>query len=123
MEELTMNFFRNTFDLDIVKIMPDLHYPAPEQSITSADQWSSLPVLGIDTPIFQEQLICIRALRARLGQDFPLILTIFSPLTQTFQFAGKTQAIAHARENPQAFKQGIAILATNLRMLMSAAIE
>jgi len=123
MAELTMDFFRKTFDLDIVKIMPDLPYPAPEQPITQADQWSSLPVLGIDTPIFQEQLICIRSLRSQLGKDFPLILTIFSPLTQTFQFAGKTQAIVHARENPEAFQQGLAVLASNLRILTGAAIE
>ena len=123
MAEFTIDFFRNRFDLDIVKIMPDLPYPAPEQAITRAQQWNSLPALGIDTPIFQEQLTCIRALRTQLGPDFPLILTIFSPLTQTFQFAGKTQAIAHARENPEAFKQGLAILAANLRLLTSAAIE
>ncbi len=123
MAELTMDFFRKKFDLDIVKIMPDLAYPALEQPITRADQWSNLPVLGIDTPIFQEQLICIRALRSQLGPDFPLILTIFSPLTQTFQFAGKTQAVAHARENPDAFKQGLATLVSNLRLLTGAAIE
>ncbi len=56
-------------------------------------------------------------------EDFPLILTIFSPLTQIFRFIGKTQAIAHARENPVAFEQGLATLATNLRLLASAAIE
>jgi uroporphyrinogen decarboxylase len=123
MAELTMDFFRNKFDLDIVKIMPDLRYPAPEQPITRVEQWRSLPVLGIDTPIFQEQLTCIRALRSQLDPDFPLILTIFSPLTQTFQFAGKTQAISHAHENPEAFKQGLAILAANLRLLTGAAIE
>src|SRR5690348_16850842 len=105
MAELTMDFFRKKFDLDIVKIMPDLRYPTPEQPITRAEQWRSLPVLGIETPIFQEQFTCIRALRSQLGPDFPLILTVFSPLTQTFQFAGKTQAIAHARENPEEFKQ------------------
>src|SRR6266566_6854733 len=104
MAELTMEFFREKFDLDIAKIMPDLPYPAPEQTITLANQWSSLPGLGLDTPMFQQQLICIRMLRAQLGKDFPLILTIFSPLTQIFRFIGKTQAIAHARENPVAFE-------------------
>lgn len=123
MAELTLDFFRKTFDLDIVKIMPDLPYPAPEHPITLADQWSSLPALGINTPIFQEQLTCIRALRSQLGQDFPLILTVFSPLTQTFQFAGKMQAIAHARENPEVFMQGLATLASNLRLITSASIE
>ena len=48
MAELTMEFFRTKFDLDIVKIMPDLLYPAPEPAITQAAQWSSLPRLGLD---------------------------------------------------------------------------
>src|SRR4249919_2999285 len=86
MAELTMEFFRKKFDLDIVKIMPDLPYPAPKQPITQASQWSSLPRLGLDEPMFHQQLICIRTLRAQLGSDFPLILTLFSPLTQTFRF-------------------------------------
>ena len=123
MAELTLEFFRKKFDLDIVKIMPDLPYPEPQQSFTLANQWSSLLYLGLDTPVFQQQLICIRSLREQLGKDFPLILTIFSPLTQTFRFVGKTLAIAHARENPQAFEEGLAILATNLRLLANAAIE
>lgn len=123
MAELTFEFFRAKFDLDVVKIMPDLPYPEPEHIITLANQWSSLPGLGLETPMFQQQLTCIRTLRAQLGEDFPLILTMFSPLTQTFRFAGKTLAIAHARENPQAFEEGLAILATNLRLLAGAAID
>jgi uroporphyrinogen decarboxylase len=123
MAELTMEFFRKKFDLDIVKIMPDLPYPAPEQTVTQANQWSSLPRLDLDTPMFQEQLICIRTLRTQLGSDFPLILTLFSPLTQIFRFIGKEKAIAHARENPETIDQGLETLATNLRLLASAAIE
>jgi len=123
MAELTMEFFRKKFDLDIVKIMPDLPYPAPEPPVTQANQWGTLPRLGLDTPMFQQQLICIRMLRAQLGSDFPLILTLFSPLTYTFRFTGKEQAIAHARENPKVFEQGLAILAANLRELVRAAIE
>ncbi len=123
MAELTIEFFRTKFDLDIVKIMPDLPYPAPVQTITLANQWSRLPDLGLETPMFQQQLICIRELRNQLGSDFPLILTIFSPLTQIFRFVGKARAITHARENPVAFEQGLATLATNLHLLVSAAIE
>ena len=123
MAELTMEFFRKKFDLDIVKIMPDLPYPVPDHDIIVANQWSDLPDLGLDTPMFEQQLICIRTLRAELGKDFPLILTIFSPLTQTFRFVGKKQAIEHARENPLAFEQGLATMAANLRLLANEAIE
>ena len=123
MAELTMEFFRKKFDLDIVKIMPDLPYPVPEPVITRTDQWSTLPRLELDTPMFQQQLICIRTLRAQLGDDFPLILTLFSPLSYTFRLIGKAQAITQARQNPEAFEQGLAILAANLRPLVEAAID
>jgi uroporphyrinogen decarboxylase len=123
MAQLTLEFFRSKFDLDIVKIMPDLLYPAPESAITSAAQWADLPRLGLDTSSFREQLLCIRSLRSTLGSDFPLILTLFSPLTMTFRFIGKEAALAHLRENPQAFKQGLAMLADNERDLVAAAID
>jgi len=118
MAELTMEFFRTKFDLDIVKIMPDLLYPDPHTT-----QWSALPRLGLDTPSFREQLICIRELRSQLEHDFPLILTLFSPFTTITRFLGRAEAIEQARNNPEEFKQGLAIIAANLRDLVSAAID
>ncbi len=123
MAELTMEFFREKFDLDIVKIMPDLVYPAPQTPISDAAQWRTLPRLGLDTPSFEQQLVCIRQLRTQLGSDFPLILTLFSPLTQTFRFIGKTTAIQHARQDPDSFQEGLKVLADNLSELTKAAID
>ena len=120
--QLTKGFFHDTFKLDIVKIMPDLPYPEPGRGIT-ASELSTLPRLGLETPIFQEQLTCIRNLRAQLGQDYPLILTIFSPLTCALRWVGREKVVAVARQNPQAFEQGLAIIAENLRGLLAAAIE
>lgn len=121
--ELTLEFLRTKFTLDIVKIMPDLRYPAPEPAIAQAADWERLPHLGLDTPSFREQLICIRRLRAKLGPDFPLILTLFSPLTMTFQLAGKETALTHLLEQPASFEQGLKTLAANERELVGAAIE
>ncbi|HEY7357153.1 MAG TPA: uroporphyrinogen decarboxylase family protein [Ktedonobacterales bacterium] len=123
MAELTLEFFREKFSLDVVKIMPDLRYPAPDSAITQAADWARLPRLGLETPSFREQLACIRRLRAALGPDFPLILTLFSPLTMTFQFAGKAAALAHLRGQPEPFEQGLKTLAANERELVGAAIE
>lgn len=119
----TLEFFYKKFQLDIVKIMPDLPYPTPQ--ITAAEQWSELPRLGLDTPVFQQQLLCVRALRAQLGADYPLILTLFSPTTYLLRYMGlgMKKAIVEARRNPDAFKAGLAVVAANLRDLMQAAIE
>jgi uroporphyrinogen decarboxylase len=120
--QLTKTFFYDTFQLDIVKIMPDLPYPEPGRGITTT-ALRTLPKLSLETPIFQEQLLCIRNLRAQLGQDYPLILTIFSPLTYALRWIGRTKVVAAARQDPQAFEQGLAIIAENLHGLLAAAIE
>jgi uroporphyrinogen decarboxylase len=123
MAELTLEFFIQKFHLDLVKIMPDLPYPAPRDQVVQADQLRLLPRLDLDTPMFRKQLSCVRTLRSRLGDDYPLILTLFSPLTYAFRFMGKSQAIAEARKNPDPFEGGLATIASNLNRLMQAAIE
>jgi uroporphyrinogen decarboxylase len=120
---LTVEFFVQKFQLDIVKIMPDLPYPDPVAPITNAAQVRSLLRLGLATPMFQQQLLCIRALRTQLGPDYPLILTLFSPLTYVLRWMGKPHAEAEARKDPQSFEQGLSTVAANLHDLMEAAIE
>ncbi|GER86898.1 uroporphyrinogen decarboxylase [Dictyobacter vulcani] len=124
----TFEFFKTQFDLDIVKIMPDLPYPEPAEKIQDVEQLRLLPQLDLETPIFQEQLLCIRLLRKQLGPDYPLILTLFSPLTYLFNFMGadfkgKDLVIATARQNPAPIEAGLATVAANLQRLMRAAIE
>ncbi len=121
----TLDFFYKKFNLDIIKIMPDLPYPVPTSALTNAAQWRDLPSLALDTPMFQQQLRCIRTLRTQLGNDYPLILTLFSPTTYLLRYMGMgmQSAIAEARRDPESFTQGLAIVAGNLRTLMQAAIE
>src|SRR5258707_1730008 len=102
--------------------MPDLPYPAAEGQIATADL-RRLPRLGLETPIFQEQLTCIRTLRAELGADYPIILTIFSPLTYAMRWIGHKRVVEAVRNDPQSFEQGLPVLAENLRGLLAAAID
>src|SRR5579859_2054541 len=121
--DLTMEFFVNKFKLDIVKIMPDLPYPAPSTPLSHADQLRFLPRLELATPMFREQLLCIRTIRARLGPDYPLLLTLFSPMTYALRFMGKQQAIQQVRQHPDAFTEGLSTIASNLHRLTEAAID
>ncbi|GCE25517.1 uroporphyrinogen decarboxylase [Dictyobacter alpinus] len=123
----TFEFFKTKYELDIVKIMPDLPYPEPVEGIQEVEQLRFLPRLELETPAFQEQLLCIRLLRQQLGPDYPLILTLFSPLTYLFNFmgadfTGKNLILAGARSNPAPIEKGLAIVADNLQRLMQAAI-
>ena len=116
--QMTMEFFRTKFELDIVKIMPDLPYPDPH-----AVEWSMVPPQGLDTPNFQQQFICIRELRTQLGPDYPLIVTQFSPLTLARRFLGKDAMMELARQDFTHFAEGLATIAGNLRELMRAEID
>ncbi len=117
----TMEFFRQKFDLDIVKVMPDLPYPS--EHLVEAEQVRMVPKLGLDTPIFEQQLLCIRTLRSQLGPDFPLIVTHFSPLTQLFYMMNKQKAIEELRKNPEPIVEGLGTIASNLSHLFEASIE
>src|SRR5215472_16074665 len=64
--EATFEFFVQKFDLDIVKVMPDLPYPEPAHPLVDAEQVRALRPFELDTPMFLEQLICIHKLRSRL---------------------------------------------------------
>ncbi len=119
----TMEFFRQKFDLDIVKIMPDLPYPMPSEQLVEADQVRMLPKLGLDTPIFEQQLVCIRTLRSQLGPDYPLLVTHFSPLTHLFYMMGKQRAIEELRKHPVPIEEGLGTIASNLRHLFMASLE
>lgn len=124
MAELTLDFFIGKFQLDIVKIMPDLPYPAPAQPISQPTQWCDLPRLSVDTTeSFQQQLVCIRDIRARLGNDYPLILTLFSPFTTMTRFVGKPTVEQQLRSNPDDLEAGMKTVAANLCDLMAAAID
>lgn len=119
----TMEFFRQKFDLDIVKVMPDLPYPRPSEQLIEADQVRMLPKLGLDTPIFEQQLVCIRTLRSQLGPDYPLIITHFSPLTHLFYIMGKQRAIEELRKHPAPIEEGLGTIASNLSHLFTTSLE
>jgi uroporphyrinogen decarboxylase len=121
--EFTINFFVDTFKLDIAKIMPDLPYPKPDEDVADVSHIRLLPKLDLDTPAFREQLVCIRSIRQRIGNDYPLILTLFSPFTYVLRFMGKQRAIAALRANADPIEEGMGTIAANLRRLTEAAIN
>jgi uroporphyrinogen decarboxylase len=121
--ELTLEFFVRKFALDIIKIMPDLPYPLPTDGSATLEELAQHPALDLSTPIFQEQLRCIQTIRAQVGPQYPLILTLFSPLTYVMRAIGKREAAARIRARPELARRAMTTIAANLRLLMSAAVE
>jgi uroporphyrinogen decarboxylase len=122
--ESTLGFFDEEFDLDIAKIMPDLPYPFPRGGIQQADDWHMLVPLAADEGLFNQRLVCIELLRDWLGDETPIIYTVFSPLTEAIFAAGGREAFRrYAAEEPALIHQALGVYADNLARFSAAALD
>jgi uroporphyrinogen decarboxylase len=114
----TNDFFVSDYDLDIIKVMPDLPYPFPRKSIQSVGDWRLIePFDPQRSPWVQQQLECLTGLMESLMLDAPVVVTMFSPLTEALFFAQSTeQFLDHAREAPAIVHQALSVIADNLRV-------
>ena len=78
--------------------------------ITTAADWESLPVLNPRQGCLQQMLDITRAIVADLGREFPVILTVFSPLTQAGNMTGIEALASQWKANPASVRQGLATL-------------
>ncbi|MEZ4571181.1 MAG: hypothetical protein R2849_12815 [Thermomicrobiales bacterium] len=63
-----LDFFAATFDLDIIKIMPDIEYPFPRRSIRDLDGWRLIEPIDVDrSRFFNQRAVAIQALRDAVG--------------------------------------------------------
>lgn len=112
----TLRFFDRAYDLDMCKIMPDLPYPFPRQSIRQVSDWRLIePLEPTKSPFVRERLRAIETLRAALGPDTPIVVTVFSPLAEaSYAAASRDLFYQHLREVPVALHAALNVLAGNL---------
>lgn len=124
----TLNFQR-TFNFDFIKVSPassfclkdwgaqdEWHnntegtrdYLAPV--IKNPDDWKSLTILDPKKGFLSRQLDCLKMIRDSIGQTTPIIQTIFSPLSQAKNLAGKGNLNYYIRAFPDALKAGLEII-------------
>lgn len=115
--EATYDFFEATFDLDILKIMPDIAYPFPRKSVNKPDDWYLFePIDEERSRYFTERAVAVRSLRDEVGFDAPIIMTVFSPLAEAMHGAASQELfIQHVQEHSVAVHQALATIAENLR--------
>lgn len=123
--ELTLDFFDRQFDLDICKIMPDLPYPFPRKAIRDANGWRMLEPLNLErSPFVQQRLRAIEHLRLALGDDTPIVMTVFSPLTEALNFCADQETFwQHLAEQPTIVHGALETIAANLRDAMGRYIQ
>jgi len=122
MARYTLEFFGG-FDLDIFKIMPDITYPWPDDSIHRAEDWYLLPKTDPFDGNFGRQLQTIGLLREELGGDAPILITVFSPNTYAAKFAGRDSIKRHIAENPVELHAALGIIARNLALFCEACVD
>jgi uroporphyrinogen decarboxylase len=89
--------------------------------IFAPEAWARLPILDENAPQLAAQLKCLALVRAGLPRDTPLVQTVFSPLAQARNLAGADQLLAHMRQNPEAVKKGLEIIAATTQCFLQAA--
>lgn len=120
----TLDFFVRDFDLDIIKIMPDLPYPFARGSITAVPQWHLIEDWrGEETQFTASYVAAIRSVRAAVGAGYPIIVTIHAPLTLAQLFAADYGLVLeHLDAAPDVVHGALANLAVNLRRHAAACI-
>lgn len=122
--QATREFFSSQYDLDIVKVMPDLPYPFPRKSIHSIDDWRLIePIDPQRSDWLNQQVECVGALMDDLLLT-PVVVTQFSPLTEALHMAQSAeQVLEHAQQNPAVVHRALGVIAENLRIAAEAVIR
>ncbi len=121
--------YQEQFNFDIVKVSPSSSFCLNDWGakdvwkghsegtrdyltpvITKPDDWVHLKVLDPRKGCLGKQLECLKKIRSQLAPDTPIIQTIFSPLAQAKNLAGKTDLQYHLRGFPEQIQVGLEVI-------------
>lgn len=114
--DASLEFFDRRYDLDICKLMPDLPYPLPRRAVRQTSDWRLVEPLDPDrSPFIRERIRAIQTLRAALGPDTPIVVTMFGPLAEAMYAADSRELFyQHLDEAPAQVHDAIGAIAANL---------
>jgi uroporphyrinogen decarboxylase len=132
--------FQARYDFDFVKLSPassfclkdwgveDEWQGDPEGTrantrrvIETSQDWSRLVELDPHQGWLGAQLRCLNSTCQRLGEATPVVQTVFSPLAQAKNLAGKTRLLEHLHSDPERVLVGLeAITRTTLAFIEAA---
>ncbi len=131
--------FQRRWDFDFVKVTPtssfciadygvqDRWEGNPEgtrtytrRAVQRSLDWTELRVLDPTRGVLGRQLEVLRLLKDAFGDEVPFIQTIFSPLAQAKNIAGKDVLIEHMRTAPDRLKTGLNTITESTLRFMDA---
>jgi uroporphyrinogen decarboxylase len=134
--------FQKQFDWDFVKVTPASSFCVRDwgvedhwlgnqegtreysrQPVGRLEHWYDLPQLEPEQGTLGGQLRCLELIREAVGEDVPVIQTIFNPLSQAKNLVGKQHLVAHLRQEPDAVRAGLETITTTTVRFIEAARE
>src|SRR5581483_4401842 len=134
--------FQKTYDFDFVKVTPAASYIAEmygaelrpahnregtrehvKRVINDWRDWEKIEPLDSNHPVAQRERDTIKRIRAGLGNDVPVLQTLFTPLSCARTLAGHHRVIQDLREHPEAVKRALENLATTMQNFALPSIE
>jgi uroporphyrinogen decarboxylase len=132
--------FQNAYDFDFVKVTPSSSFSIYDWGsrdvwrgssegtreyigsvIKRPEDWESLGILDSHSGHLGSQLDCLRLITKELGPEVPVIQTIFSPLSQAKNLAGRSNLLVHIRRYPEALQAGLKTIAETTQQFIEAA--
>jgi uroporphyrinogen decarboxylase len=136
--EATIDFQR-AYDFDLVKVTPassfcirdwgakDEWQGASEGTreythrvIQHPADWENLRVLDPTKGHLAAQLDCLSIIVSEIGEEVPVIQTVFNPLAQAKNLVGADNLSFHLRRNSQEVKMGLRIIAESIQRFIEA---
>ncbi len=132
--------WQKQYDFDLVKVTPassfclkdwgaeDQWMGNPEGTrdytnrvVVKPEDWTGLKGLDPRQGHLGRQLQALELIRAGLGQDTPILQTVFSPLSQARNLVGAAELPVHLRQHPQALKVALDVITeTTVRFVEAA---
>jgi uroporphyrinogen decarboxylase len=89
--------------------------------IRNPEDWANLPVLDPTRGSLGDSLAALKIITQELGEQTPVIQTVFSPISQAKNLVGREQLIVHLRLYPQAVHEGLRVIAASTLNYIEAA--
>jgi uroporphyrinogen decarboxylase len=133
--------FQRAYDFDLVKVTPSSSFCLRDwgvedewrgategtreytrRVIYEPEDWSRLSTLDPYQGHLGDQLTCLRLICSELGEQVPVIQTIFNPLSQAKNLVGGESLLVYLRRYPQAVHDGLRIITEITRRFIEVAV-
>ena len=120
-----LNSYKNT-NVDFVKLSADKYFGWPAavlDGITSADALYHIEPLGENHPFIRGQIERTKKIIDGLNGECVALYLIFAPLSYLRLQVGYPMMMKLIRENPEAMKHALAVIAEDVKLLVRGIIE